>query len=99
MSEIISCLQNPGEGQCFVEIQSLMLATGCIDCLPYVQNHQDRVKQFCQPLKSQAACVAQEAPCPQYDLIGAQQTNRCSDAELPQRDCLILISSQSQVQV
>jgi hypothetical protein len=73
LEAMMQCLNSPASGGCFMvpQTQATILATGCIDCLHYIQNTQQRVKTYCEPMKTQAECEATRASCEHSDPGGA----------------------------
>ena len=97
---MIDCFNNPSmipdkpEGTCFLLVQKEILASGCVDCLHYIVNHQDRTTQYCRNLTSAAECNNAVAPCEDLFAGGARFASAASDAwvvnALPAFDTCVL---------
>jgi hypothetical protein len=68
VKQLKDCLAVPTPA-CFLQLQNVLLDTGCIDCLPYLQNLHTRVDQYCAG-RPEEDCVRTPAPCPTIDPIG-----------------------------
>lgn len=65
-----TCLQEPTP-QCYLQAQQILLRTGCLDCLPYLQEHDARDVAYCREHESKQDCEAALAPCQRQSLIRA----------------------------
>ena len=52
---IKECLSNPSPA-CFVRLQVILAETGCVDCLPFIQNLEDIVNTYCDEHTTREAC-------------------------------------------
>jgi hypothetical protein len=63
-----TCMQTPTP-DCYLKTQDILLKTGCINCLPYIQDHDSRATEYCEPHKTREECSRTVAPCPRTDPV------------------------------
>ena len=68
-----TCLNKPTP-QCYIRAQEILLQTGCVDCLPYLQEHDTRANAYCSERASKRDCEAASAPCQKESLIRAPRS-------------------------
>ena len=67
-SRLNACIKQPNP-QCFVELQFVLAQTGCVNCLPFIQQTEERIAQYCSDYTEQMTCEAATTPCPSTEAI------------------------------
>ena len=69
---ISACLVYPGSGACWLYLQDVLVATGCVDCLPFASAQKDRLREYCKSARTREECATRVGPCQHRSpIIGA----------------------------